>query len=114
MNAAKLGVGSALTASACCLGPAIFTAAGLGGLGLGTYFVRYSGWLVGAAALLLLAGWRAYVRETQRCSKAHCRMSGGKATLVTLSIASAVVAGFAVMHGGPLFSKAACAISCPR
>lgn len=114
MNTTKLGILSALTASACCLGPTAFVAVGLGGLGLGAYFVRYSGVLVGIAALLLLAGWRTYFREARQCAGVQCRMPGGKIALITLSVASVVVAGFAVMHLGPLFSNAACAISCLR
>lgn len=114
MKATHLGIGSALTASACCVGPAALAAAGLGGLGLGIWFVRYAGWLVGAAALLLLAGWWTWFRENRRCAKAQCRMPGGKGALAALSIASVVVAGFALLHLGPLLSRAGCAISCLR
>lgn len=114
MKAEKLGALSALTASACCLGPAVLAAAGLGGLGFGIYFVRFSGVLVAAAVVLLALGWRLYLTEHRRCAQTQCRMRGGKTALITLSLASVIVAGFAVMHMGPLFSKAACAISCPR
>lgn len=114
MMPGKLGALSAVTASLCCLGPAVLAAIGLGGLGVGAYFIQYSGVLVGIAALLLLTGWRGYFAETRRCRTAQCRMSGGRATLAVLSVASFVVVGFALMHLGPLFSKAACAISCSR
>lgn len=114
MKAAKLGALSALTASACCLGPAVLVAVGLGGLGIGGFFARFSGVLVGVAAVLLLAGWRLYLSERRRCTQARCRMPGRAATLMTLVVASIIVAGFALMHLGPLFSRAACAISCPR
>lgn len=114
MNAARLGVLSAFTASACCVGPAALAAAGLGGLGLGIFVVRFSSVLVVGAAILLVVGWRRYLAEHRRCAQAQCRMGSGKAALITLSLASVIVAGFAVMHMGPLFSKAACAVSCPR
>jgi len=114
MNAVKLGVGSALTASACCLGPAVLAAAGLGGLGVGIFFARFSGLLVAVAAVLLAFGWRRYITEVKHCKAAHCRMAGGKVTLATLSIASLIVAAFTWMHLGPALSQAACAISCPR
>ena len=114
MKAVRLGIGSALIASACCLGPAALAAIGLGGLGVGAYFIRYSAVLVGIAALLLLMGWLGYFAEGQRCKTAQCRISGGRTTLTILSVASFVVVGFAVMHMGPLFSRAACAFSCPR
>lgn len=114
MNAVRLGIGSALTASACCLGPAALAAAGLGGLGVGVIFTRFSGLLVAVAAVLLAFGWRRYFTEAKRCRTAECRMSGGIATLAVLSIASVVVAGFALMHLGPLATQAACAISCLR
>ncbi len=114
MKTVKLGIGSAFTASLCCLGPAVLAAAGLGGLGLAAWFTRYSGLLVGIAALLLAWSWWVYFREARQCARAQCRMAGGKVALITLSIASVVVAGFAAMHLGPVFSKVACAISCPR
>jgi len=114
MNAAKLGIGSALTASACCLGPAALAAIGLGGLGVSVFFTRFSGLLVAAAAVLLTFGWRRYVAEARRCRTARCRMAGGVATLAVLSVASAVVAGFALLHLWPLAMQAACTISCPR
>jgi len=114
MNAVRLGIGSALTASACCLGPAALAAVGLGGLGVGVLFARFSGVLVAVAAVLLAFGWRRYVAEVKHCKAAQCRMAGSKVTLVTLSIASLIVAAFAWMHLGPALSQAACAITCAR
>ncbi len=114
MNAVKLGIGSALTASACCLGPAALAAVGLGGLGAGVFFTRFAGLLVAGAAVLLAFGWRRYVAEARRCRTAHCQMAGGKVTPAVLSVASIVVAGFALMHLWSLVTQAACAISCPR
>ena len=114
MKAGKLGVLSAITASACCLGPAALAAVGLGGLGAGIFLVRYSGWLVGLAVVLLALGWRIYLAEAKRCKAAQCLMPGSVSVLTILLVASVVVAGFALMHLGPLFFKAACAISCPR
>lgn len=114
MNVVKLGIGSALTASACCLGPAALAAVGLGGLGVGVFFTRFSGLLVAAAVVLLAFGWRRYFAEVKHCKAARCRLAGGMVTLVTLSIASLVVAAFAWMHLGPAFSRAACAVTCAR
>lgn len=114
MNAVKLGIGSAFTASVCCLGPAVLAAAGLGGLGLGVFFARFSGLLAAVAAALLALGWRQYFAEARRCKAAQCRMPGGVSALTILSVASVVVAGFAIMHFGPALSRAACAIPCPR
>lgn len=114
MKAARLGVFSALIASACCLSPAVLVAVGLGGLGLGVLFARFSLALVVIAVVLLLVGWRAYLAERKRCAQAQCHMPGRTATLVTLGVASIIVAGFALMHLWPLATKATCAISCPR
>lgn len=113
MKAARLGIFSALTASACCLGPAALVAVGLGGLGFGALFTRLSGLWVAVAVVLLAFGWRLYFAEARRCRATQCRMSGGRTTFVTLSVASVVVAGFALMHLWPLVGQAACAISCP-
>lgn len=113
MKAARFGIFSALTASACCLGPVALAAIGLGGLGAGALFARFSGLLVAAAAALLTLGWRTYFTEARRCKMAQCRMASGVSTLAILTVASVVVAGFALLHLGPMFSRAACAISCP-
>lgn len=114
MKAVKIGALSALTASACCLGPAALAAVGLGGLGLGMFFARVSGLLVAAAAALLGLGWWRYLAERRRCVQDQCHMPGRIAALVTLGAASVIVMGFALMHLSPFVNKAACALSCPR
>lgn len=114
MKAVKLGALSALIASACCLGPAALVAVGLGGLGLGVLFARFAGVLAGAGVVLLLVGWRAYLAERRWCAKTQCQMPGRTATLVTLGAASAIVAGFALMHLWPTLHQFACSVSCPR
>ncbi len=113
MNAGKLGALSAVTASLCCLGPAMLVAFGLGGLGLGALFSQYAGVLIGVAAMLLVLGWRLYSKEAQRCRNAQCQMPGRTGTLAMLAAASIIGGATALMHLWPLLNQA-CGAACPR
>jgi len=95
MKARTLGVLSALTASACCLGPAVFALLGLGSLGVGAALGRAHWWLLVAALALLLIAWRRFFREVARCRATGCRMASGKVTGLVLLIASLVFIIFA-------------------
>ena len=98
MKAAPLGILSALTASACCLGPAVLALVGLGGLGLGATLGRYHAWFIGAAVVLLAMGWSRYVKELRGCRVRRCRMAHGSFTMWSL-IASSVVVVMFVLGG---------------
>lgn len=94
MNAARLGILSALTASVCCLGPVLLVLAGLGSLGFGALIGRYHWWFIGAAIALLTYAWRSYLKEVRRCKAASCEVARGKMTRTVLTLASVVVAVF--------------------
>lgn len=98
MKAKILGIGSAVAASLCCLGPAMLAAVGLGGLGLAVVFIRHSGWFVLAAVVLLLVAWGSYWREATRCRQLACQMRGRWLTLAILIPASLIVGYFVWMH----------------
>jgi copper chaperone CopZ len=94
MKPVKLGVLSALTASVCCVGPALLALLGLGGLGAAAFIGRYHWWLIGAAITLLAFGWRNYLREGRRCRTEACTMAQGKTARAILIVASVIVATF--------------------
>jgi mercuric ion transport protein len=94
MKAKNLGILSALTASACCVGPLLLILLGLGGLGLGAVIGKYHWVLIAAAAALLSLGWVAYLKEKNSCEKAACEMKNKGITRNILILASAAVLGF--------------------
>ncbi len=94
MKADRLGILSALLASACCLGPMLLVLLGLGSLGLGAVLGRYHWWFIGTALTLLVGAWRRYLKEAARCRAGSCAMARGKTTRMALLLASVVVAVF--------------------
>jgi mercuric ion transport protein len=54
MKSAVVGIGAALAASACCIGPVVFTLLGAGALSAASLtLVPYRPWFIGATALIL-------------------------------------------------------------
>ena len=94
MNAQRLGLLSAVTASVCCVGPVLLVLLGLGGLGAGAFLGRYHWWFIVAAMTLLAVAWRRYRTEAGRCRAARCEMAGGRRARTALLLASTVVAVF--------------------
>jgi len=94
MDAKKLGISSALLASACCVGPILLVLLGLGGIGLASFLGKYHWYLQGAAVLLLSVAWWVFLRERRKLHGLAAKMKGEKATMATLSIASIIVAAF--------------------
>lgn len=94
MKAKNLGILSALTASACCVGPLLLILLGLGGLGLGAVIGKYHWYFILGAGVLLGFGWRGYFKEKTRCHSAHCEMQGKNITRNVLLVTSAVVLSF--------------------
>lgn len=96
MKASKAGVVSALLASACCIGPLLLIAIGLGS---GAAFVGRYHWffLIGGLAVLTWA-WAKYLREKTVCDCEHTEMQGRRGAMFTLLIATVVVLGFAGLN----------------
>lgn len=96
MKASKAGVLSALLASACCIGPLLLIAIGLGS---GAAFLGRYHWffLLGGLAALTWA-WTKYLREKTACDCEHTEMPGRRGTMWTLLLATAVVLGFAGLN----------------
>src|SRR5437899_76277 len=66
MKSAVVGIGAALAASACCIGPLVFTLLGAGALSAASLtLVPYRPWFIGATALILGIGFYGAYRPVQ-------------------------------------------------
>jgi mercuric ion transport protein len=70
MKAAVAGIGAAVAASACCIGPVVFTLLGAGALSAASVkLVPYRPWLIGVTVCLVgLAFYGAYRPASAECS----------------------------------------------
>ena len=98
-SAGVLSVITAIAASACCIGPAILLALGVGGLGFASFLDPYRPYFLGLTAVLLgSAFYFAYrpVRAEACAADGHCAPASRKRMRTTVWIASAValLAGF--------------------
>jgi copper chaperone CopZ len=96
MKAGKAGVLSALLASACCVGPLLLIAIGLGS---GAAFIGHYHWFfqIGGLAVLTWA-WAKYLREKTVCDCEQTQMEGRRGAMLTLLIATVIVLGFAGLN----------------
>ena len=94
MQARKIGIFAAFIASLCCVGPLLLAALGLGGLGIAAFIGVNHWYFIGGAGALLAVAWFFYLREQKRCETEQCEMVGGKATRITLPLATVAVLAF--------------------
>lgn len=94
MKAKGLGILSALTASACCLGPLVLIALGLGSLGFGATLGKYHWYFITGAGVMLAIAWMSYFKENKSCSSKQCTMEGKNVTRNILVGATLVVMTF--------------------
>ncbi len=100
-----LGIVSALAASACCVGPLLLAALGLGGLGLGRYLGAAHWYLTALGFALVGYGFFRYFKEKKSCDAHGCVMPGQKVTLSILILAALFITGFTAWERG-IFEKA--------
>lgn len=94
MKTLTASVVAAVVASACCLGPVLFTAAGAGALSaMAVSLEPLRPWFLGLAGLLLAAGfYSAYGRQdSEGCATAACRPSRSPRGRIAFWILTAVV-----------------------
>ncbi len=96
MKAKQAGILSAILASACCVGPLLLIAIGLGS---GAAFVGRYHWffLIGGIVVLTWA-WAKYLREKTVCDCEHRKMEGRQTGMFTLLVATIIVIGFAGLN----------------
>jgi len=92
MKAKQAGILSALLASACCIGPLLLVAIGLGS---GAAIVgRYHWFLLIGGLGVLTWSWVKYLREKKACDCTQQPMQGRRGALITLIAATVIVLGF--------------------
>ena len=83
MKAALGGVGAAVLASACCIGPVAFSLIGAGAVGASALALEpYRPWLIGATALFVALGLHQAYRPlpADRCLDGACPPASRRAT----------------------------------
>ncbi len=83
---------AAIAASACCLGPLILAALGLGSLGAFSGFEKYRPIFVTATLILLaVAFYRVYWQHEEKCENGSCRVSSsGPKVLLWITAVAAI------------------------
>jgi len=94
MKSGKLGVVSALLASACCVLPAIALLLGVSTFAFGTFVGKYHWYLQGAAIAILIWAWWAFVKERRKLHGLASEMRHEGLTKGILIVASVMVAAF--------------------
>src|SRR5437879_11290403 len=96
MKAKQAGILSAILASACCIGPLLLVAIGVGS---GAVWVGRYRWffVIGGIAVLIWA-WAKYRREKTICDCEHKPMGGRRSVMLTLLITTVLVLGFAGLN----------------
>lgn len=96
MKAAVLGVGTALAASACCIGPVAFSVIGVGALGASAIRLEpYRPWFIGLTIALVAVALYGVYRPTpsqERCEDGVCPPQSKRAARGLAWIAAAVAA----------------------
>src|SRR5207244_6347671 len=96
MKAKNAGILSAILGSACCIGPLLLLAIGVGS---GAVFIgRYHWFFIIGAMTALTWAWAKYLREKTICDCEHKPMGGQQSAIVTLLITTALVIGFAGLN----------------
>lgn len=90
MKTAALSVGVALAASACCIGPVVFTLLGAGALSAASLeLVPYRPWFTAATALIIGIGFYSAYRPLPECSTdGVCTPQSRRAARIVIWIAA--------------------------
>jgi len=95
MKSAVVGIGAALAASACCIGPVVFTLLGAGALSAASLkLVPYRPWFIGLTAVIIGLGFYGAYRPTQtECSADDaCTPRSRRTARIVMWISAAVAA----------------------
>ena len=89
------GLAAALTASMCCLGPALFVVLGLGSFTTAGFFASLRPYLIGVAVLFLGVAWyRTFFWKTACAADGSCELRGSsKARKVGLVVVTVLMGG---------------------
>jgi copper chaperone CopZ len=96
MKAKQAGILAVILGSACCIGPLLLVAIGVGSAAV--FIGRYHWFFIIAAVALLTWAWTKYLREKTVCDCEHKPMAGRRSAILTLLITTALVIGFAGLN----------------
>src|SRR5919204_3640774 len=96
MKAKQAGILAVILGSTCCVGPLLLVAIGVGSAAV--FIGRYHWFFIVAAVGVLSWAWAKYLREKTVCDCEHKPMGGQRSAILTLSITTALVIGFAGMN----------------
>jgi hypothetical protein len=96
-----VGLPSAILASLCCVLPLAVILLGLGSGAFMMYTMRYSIILIPLGVIGVGLGYFFYFREKRNCDAMACRMAGGRFNLITLFVATVIVALAIVLNVFP-------------
>jgi len=95
MKSAAVGIGVALAASACCIGPIVFTLLGAGALSAASLtLVPYRPWFIGATTLIIGIGFYTAYRpvRTECAPDGSCTPQSRRTARGVMWIAAAIAA----------------------
>src|ERR671923_1509491 len=96
MKAKQAGILAVILGSACCIGPLLLVAIGVGSAAV--FIGRYHWFFIIAAVAVLAWAWAKYLREKTVCDCEHKPMAGRRSAILTLLITTALVIGFAGLN----------------
>ena len=98
MKAALGGVAAALLASSCCIGPVVFSLAGVGAIGASAVALEpYRPWLIGVTVLLVAVAFYGAYRPlpAEHCAPGNCAPASRRSARV-MAWAGAVMSAVAI------------------
>ena len=96
MKAKQAGILAVILGSACCIGPLLLVAIGVGSAAV--FIGRYHWFFIIAAVGALAWAWAKYLREKTVCDCEHKPMGGQASAILMLLITTALVIGFAGLN----------------
>ncbi len=106
MRARNLGLGSAIVASACCVGPALLAFLGLATLA-GGFFAKYHWYFIAAGVIGVSAAWWQFRREKRKLHALAAQMRNERVRRSVLSIATALIVVVVVLSAYPVLARRA-------
>jgi copper chaperone CopZ len=104
MRAKNLGLGSALIASACCVGPALLAFVGLASFG-GGVFSRYHWYFLAVGLVGVSLAWWQFQREKRKLHALAAQMRNERVTRSILLVSTAAIALVFALNAYPVFAR---------
>jgi copper chaperone CopZ len=106
MQARNVGLGSAIVASACCVGPALLAFLGLASFG-GGYLSRYHWYFLAVGLVGVSLAWLQFGRERRKLHALAAQMRNERVTRGILLFATVVIVAVAALNAYPALARRA-------